>query len=917
MSLYQGSGFWGGKQYQALAGLHLPGPSVVIDVRQGNGYDPSLIWDLAAELEDLTTEMRLNQIYRWRYLSDCIDLLKLTPLRADESERARENTEFRLVTDKGQSILLQGRKALLDNLIEHLDMVRHNRDVAAKDKGNEALGQNPVPANPEQTTVRVFFLVDADDTDSLASAAIYAEWLKKAYHEDQGPGRSGRDRRVSTLVICMNTDPHRHHPDMFAQHMEHRSGMRPAWDGLILLYTYSDDEIYIGGEIQTYLVELILYALLLLSSEGLTMAEQMLVDNQSLSPYVFSDDGAPRATFPWPIYIMGISSLEYSARWAARWLDYGLVATIIGIMYDDREIKQEKILEEIQRGTKKKLQEWQDMVHSAIMSSFTAAMPELQVLDEMEGLILPSPQKRKSSSLQELRALGQRISQMYSGPGSTLENALENAVLIPWQIRRDALQPLTPDADEPAQRDELYQQLRKLESAAAQLPTSLFRDPRGMFPCVQQQVHALTEAIAQLREVAENPPDLLICRKRFVEYAEQELKKLERKRDPFSGKLREEAAKNIRMVAHEHLEQARAVITARVALALLQEVGLDDPDGKPCRYSQRLKRLKEALTSAQKVAAEHRERAYERLQHSLSETQVGVSQESPRYSLNIREDLLPWEQIVEIFVQLRDRLESSPSALRLLGQWLLRVLGSEKPSIIMHQYLREFKERQFIFKAQEQEKEQLYTLSTMLVIILLLLDIVDFDTDSIQLLLDQYIDLMDRSSEEPSVLANNILGLRRIIREARVAQAARNASDKKSQTSFAANFTLQKNQPTERILAAWVSNQCAGDPLLVRILDRSGILERLVENKLQPEQALDDLRERNKLLGYRDDMTGDNRYYLLLAPGEIGDDFLKELDRFSSAPIRPVRFPDAEKLIYLHIHRIHQITPGYFPPSQK
>src|SRR5438876_2290249 len=41
---------------------------------------------------------------------------------------------------------------------------------------------------------------------------------------------------------------------------------------------------------------------------------------------------------------MGVSSLEYSARWGARWLDYGLVAKIINIMHDSREVEQEQQL---------------------------------------------------------------------------------------------------------------------------------------------------------------------------------------------------------------------------------------------------------------------------------------------------------------------------------------------------------------------------------------------------------------------------------------------------------------------------------------------------------------------------------------------------------------------------------------------
>jgi hypothetical protein len=91
----------------------------------------------------------------------------------------------------------------------------------------------------------------------------------------------------------------------------------------------------------------------------------------------------------------------------------------------------------------------------------------------------------------------------------------------------------------------------------------------------------------------------------------------------------------------------------------------------------------------------------------------------------------------------------------------------------------------------------------------------------------------------------------------------------------------------------------------------------LVENNTSPVQALKDLQARNRLLGYRDSMAGDDLYYLLLAPGEASNDFLKEVALSNFAYIRSVRFPDPEKLIYLHIHRIRQVFPGFVSPLQE
>jgi hypothetical protein len=83
MSLYYGNGYWGGEQYQHLTDLHLPSPALVIDVRWGNDHDPPLIWNLAIELEDLSTEMKLNEVPRstTSLIYSNYHLLKLIQLR--------------------------------------------------------------------------------------------------------------------------------------------------------------------------------------------------------------------------------------------------------------------------------------------------------------------------------------------------------------------------------------------------------------------------------------------------------------------------------------------------------------------------------------------------------------------------------------------------------------------------------------------------------------------------------------------------------------------------------------------------------------------------------------------------------------------------------------------------------------------
>lgn len=915
----QGSSFWRRKQYQELAQQQLPGPSVVIDVRRGTDHDPPLIWNLGIELEDLSIEMELNRVYRWRHLINCIDLLKLAPLRWDEPEKDLAN--FDLTTRFGQPKPIHGKKALIAELItEHLDVMRTNRISAGRDQDMSDLSEARI--DPEQVTVRVFFLVDAEDSDSLVSAATYAKWLKIAYREYEESGRSGRDKRISTLAICMNADPLVHSPYVLAQYLNYDSRNHPALDAVILLNTYGDDEAYIGGDVQSYQVELILYTLLLLSLESISDTQQETFGDQSLSLYISDKTNSDPFVPPWPIFMIGISSLEYSARWGGRWLDYGLVTKIIEIMYETEEVDREDELGELRSEVHDKLEKWLQKVNNLVNGAFTEVIPRLHVLVELQRYIDTSPfyEKRNADSALEISTFSKHVSQFYIGHGNTLERSMEGAQLIPWQIRRSYMNISKEEENESFQIKELYQELQTLQSEVARLPVLLFHRARGMLPRMLRQLSELAEEINKIYEVAEYPPNLSELEERFNQQAGQEYIQLQRflkdQRWPFSGKIqqkREESYLKLKALVRYHIGQVQTVIAARVALVLLQEAGLYNPDGKLCLFQERLKNLDKAMIDAQRRASLQQYRAYKRLKVSLSQTQVGSSQTPLKLNLNNRRDWLKWTQVVESLETHSKNLESTPIYLDLLMRWLLRLLGGEKPLDIAEEYLSEIKRKKHrSFQVNKSDQDELHIYSTILVAVLILFDIISFDPASIEQLLDQYAKLQNSSAGEPSTLETNIMGLQSFIREAKATSSGIGKSGQKQ--SFP-SFSPPHGHLLEMILAAWVNNLYAEDPLLIPVLDRSGVLMRLEENDITPVQALKDLQARNRLLGYRDSMAGDDLYYLLLAPGEAGKDFLKEVALSNFAHIRPVRFPDPEKLIYLHIHRIHRILPGSAPPS--
>src|SRR5947208_3534170 len=125
MPLYQRDGHWGENLYREFAALPLPGPAVVIDVRHKADDEGRLICYLAVELEDLTTEMRLNQVHYWRHLAECIDFLKVMAGQPDPTQD--RSTAFVVTTRMGN--VLKSDKDELAMYINrwHLDRVLNNR----------------------------------------------------------------------------------------------------------------------------------------------------------------------------------------------------------------------------------------------------------------------------------------------------------------------------------------------------------------------------------------------------------------------------------------------------------------------------------------------------------------------------------------------------------------------------------------------------------------------------------------------------------------------------------------------------------------------------------------------------------------------------------------------------------------------
>src|SRR5437899_2834421 len=116
-------------RFRALAALPLPEAAVVVDVRHADLHAAPLLEYLIADIGDLATEMRLHQVPRWRFLAECIDVL-----RVDGEALPTKYTDFTLTTRTGKQIPALGPESLARLLgRDYLDRVRNARIRATQD----------------------------------------------------------------------------------------------------------------------------------------------------------------------------------------------------------------------------------------------------------------------------------------------------------------------------------------------------------------------------------------------------------------------------------------------------------------------------------------------------------------------------------------------------------------------------------------------------------------------------------------------------------------------------------------------------------------------------------------------------------------------------------------------------------------
>jgi hypothetical protein len=358
-----------------LTQLPLPPATLVIDTR---GTTDQVLETLQAEIENFSSDAQLHTIRHWRYFTNFIAFKAIDPLSLKEVEQlltpkdataaqaqnsssssagnavanpsnSQQKTgswQGRIDPNRNKSFTpphyqeeTQTRVSPLGHIpnatfrnnietcIKEIDTLRNRRINATADLGP----MGDFARHNRDSMVRAVFLVDAKRADSLSTASVYAEYLKRYYNELEHhdyPTPQIYPLVFNTTIICTNHTNMGNAPVLLMNRLSGRDEKEP-WkhiNSLILCEEYREDAGWLEEEMQQYIAELILYVMLLIPPSAM---RPLAPDAEQVIP---TPSNTKRRDLPPDTYIMGISAIEHSVRWGRRYLNYGLADQMLQVL---------------------------------------------------------------------------------------------------------------------------------------------------------------------------------------------------------------------------------------------------------------------------------------------------------------------------------------------------------------------------------------------------------------------------------------------------------------------------------------------------------------------------------------------------------------------------------------------------------
>jgi hypothetical protein len=897
-STFDGQNAW---SYEEVAALPLPGPALVIDVRQFENqleFDPmALLVSLWTEMNDIAGEMRQHGMESWGSLQSFLGFRKLN---AGDGHDYHVYDPRSWEPGRGPEEYCPADQLapLFGKLVNDL----RNRRISQARSGD-----------PEQATVRVIFLVDLADQeqqgeqqeqmagrtgekDSVSSfdlavrcAGLLKAWLieeqglRSDYDEAQEEPRWRRANyggMLETVALCLNTRVRKHY------HLLTEANAVRALDLLILVQPYRLDYGHLGPQAQVSHAELILSALLLHWPEAM----QSRIEDEPFSHIVPLVHGP----LPRPVYILGAAAIEHSARWGERLWDYGLETALLEKLLANEQVEKQDVL--LQDNFEQWWENWRAKVQwiPLKLKEHLTQLGGLRNLENLYGSALF--QAHSLSDLKyQLETFFQWVKQLYAGQGAgSLRQVLESAPLL-VDLGKQIHMP--PNIAEQAW-NACLEDLRVPEREAQVFLLALFAQARGSVPHALRHLQLLEERIESLR-LDTHKCDLQTCLNEWENWYEQALQRLEaleHGRRPRERKLvqkeRDFLLRGAQALQQKHRTTIYRVLDASYALVLLERADFTRP------YSKRLKELQRFLENIRKRSRYLRDVAVWRLALGSQKPLVPVygQQERPATLLN-RQDNLDQQVLWSHFERALDGLkkEEESFAVQFLAQSSLRFLGPEE-HVNNGANGHRFGLGRLL---NEQLALEHFHVLEILLVSGFLASRAGAKLTKIEPLLSNYHQAIQRLQPEPGLLTQTIREMEETIRF---------VSLQKKIYGDELPLTIPWKVPDELPLAALMAGQ-PRDPELWSVLSRTNLLRFLDKSTARAKDVVEGLDSQAKLAGFPDMVSGDETCYLYLPPGWESESFERALDQQLRPAIHIIRTPNLEKMIYLRIHRVHQF-PG-------
>lgn len=538
--------------------LPLPPASLVIDLRAD---EDDMIERLKIEITDLTNEMKMQEIHHWRLLADFLSFWRIPPMGTGEVQTLRPQQQISATTppapvgptsatsapsstgsptsqptqpashmqasltgpvaspasqagyatiafddgiglgglsgDQPADIL----KQYTDKIVNEADRLRNNRTVALGDLHAELAGPSM-----RDKTVRIILVVDAEQPDSLASAAAIAEHMRQFHAQRQ---RSQHDMMLNLTVLCLNASGTTGSDELSELLWDDR------WDhidSLIINEHYRQDGVRIAGSIQTYLAELLLYVLLIVPPVPVNAAQSQPVPATSApSPAPGQSAAVKEIAFPANTFLVGLATMEHSARWGKHLLNFKVVERSIEVLQHDCEDERERT-KNIARAW---LARWGEKLRRLIPQHVPDTVMGVRGIAQAQEAIETPEQVFTVSTfswsigqttISDLQRYLAKLASTYivQGPELGTKKVLQNAIDSVPQLQ----QQLTAwEGKDPDQRKEMPLANAQLEAQRVLSQPDFFTGAHGAISRAKIQLEELGQAIIDLRQTL-RPVDL-------------------------------------------------------------------------------------------------------------------------------------------------------------------------------------------------------------------------------------------------------------------------------------------------------------------------------------------------------------------------------------------------------------------------